>query len=53
MGVAIVIGLVGNAMTSAGALEQLAASSSISQDLGNDFLKRNFSGKRGMVVAGP
>ena len=96
MGVAIVIGLVGNAMTSAGALEQLAdsetiivriaslisqfgalpallagvilagilaatmstadsqllaASSSISQDLGNDFLKRNFSGKRGMVVA--
>ena len=98
MGVAIFIGLVGNAMTSAGALEQLAdsetiivriaslisqfgalpallagvilagilaatmstadsqllaASSSISQDLGNDFLKRNFSGKRGMVVAGP
>ena len=98
MGVAIVIGLVGNAMTSAGALEQLAdsetiivriaslisqfgalpallagvilagilaatmstadsqllaASSSISQDLGNDFLKRNFSGKRSMVVAGP
>ena len=96
MGVAIVIGLVGNAMTSAGTLEQLAdsetiivriaslisqfgalpallagvtlagilaatmstadsqllsASSSISQDLGNDFLKRNFSGKRGMVVA--
>ena len=96
MGVAIVIGLVGNAMTRAGALEQLAdsetiivriaslisqfgalpalvagvilagilaatmstadsqllaASSSISQDLGNDFLKRNFTGKRGMVVA--
>ena len=96
MGVAIIIGLVGNAMTRAGALEQLAdsetiivriaslisqfgavpallagvilagilaatmstadsqllaASSSISQDLGNDFLKRNFSGKRGMVVA--
>lgn len=96
MGVAIIIGLVGNAMTSAGALEQLAdsetvivrisslisqfgaipalvagvilagilaatmstadsqllaASSSISQDLGNDFLKRNFSGKRGMIVA--
>lgn len=96
MGVAIIIGLVGNAMTRAGALEQLAdsetiivriaslisqfgavpallagvilagilaatmstadsqllaASSSIFQDLGNDFLKRNFSGKRGMVVA--
>ena len=96
MCVAIIIGLVGNAMTRAGALEQLAdsetiivriaslisqfgavpallagvilagilaatmstadsqllaASSSISQDLGNDFLKRNFSGKRGMVVA--
>lgn len=96
MGVAIIIGLVGNAMTRASALEQLAdsetiivriaslisqfgavpallagvilagilaatmstadsqllaASSSISQDLGNDFLKRNFSGKRGMVVA--
>lgn len=96
MGVAIIIGLVGNAMTSAGTLEQLAdsetiivriaslisqfgaipallagvilagilaatmstadsqllaASSSISQDLGNDFLKRNFSGKRGMLVA--
>ena len=96
MGVAIFIGLVGNAMTSAGALEQLAdsetiivriaslisqfgaipallagvilagilaatmstadsqllaASSSISQDLGNDFLKRNLSGKRGMIVA--
>lgn len=96
MGVAIIIGLVGNAMTSAGALEQLAdsetvivrisslisqfgaipalvagvilagilaatmstadsqllaASSSISQDLGNDFLKRNFSGRRGMIVA--
>lgn len=96
MSVAIIIGLVGNAMTSAGALEQLedsetiivriaslisqfgplpallagvilagilaatmstadsqllAASSSVSQDLGNDFLKRDFSGKRGMVVA--
>lgn len=96
MGVAIVIGVVGNAMTSAGALEQLAdsetiivriaslisqygavpallagvilagilaatmstadsqllaASSSVSQDLGNDFLQRDFSGKRGMVVA--
>ena len=96
MGVAIFIGLVGSAMTSAGALEQLAdsetlivriaslisqfgaipallagvilagilaatmstadsqllaASSSISQDLGNDFLKRNLSGKRGMIVA--
>ena len=96
MGVAIFIGLVGNAMTRAGALEQLAdsetiivriaslisqfgaipallagvilagilaatmstadsqllaASSSISQDLGNDFLKRNLSGKRGMIVA--
>lgn len=96
MGVAIIIGLVGSAMTRAGTLEQLAdsetiivriaslisqfgalpallagvilagilaatmstadsqllaASSSISQDLGNDFLKRNFSGKRGMVVA--
>ena len=90
------IGLVGNAMTSAGALENLAdsetiivriaslisqygpfaallagvilagilaatmstadsqllaASSSVSQDLGNDFLKCNFSGKRGMIVA--
>lgn len=96
MGVAIVIGVVGNAMTASGALEQLAdsetiivriaslisqygavpallagvilagilaatmstadsqllaASSSVSQDLGNDFLKRDFSGKRGMVVA--
>ena len=96
MGVAIFIGLVGSAMTRAGALEQLAdsetiivriasiisqfgalpalvagvilagilaatmstadsqllaASSSISQDLGNDFLKRNLSGKRGMIVA--
>ena len=96
MGVAITIGLVGNAMTSAGALEQLAdsetiivriaslisqfgvlpallagvilagilaatmstadsqllaASSSVSQDLGNDFLRCDFSGKRGMVVA--
>lgn len=96
MGVAIFIGVVGSAMTSAGALEQLAdsetiivriaslisrfgaipallagvilagilaatmstadsqllaASSSISQDLGNDFLKRNLSGKRGMIVA--
>ena len=29
----------------------LAASSSISQHLGSDFLKRNFSGKRGMIVA--
>lgn len=29
----------------------LAASSSVSQDLGNDFLKCNFSGKRGMIVA--
>lgn len=96
MAVAILIGLVGNAMTSAGALENLAdsetiivriaslisqfgvlpallagvilagilaatmstadsqllaASSSVSQDLGNDFLKRDFSGKRGMIVA--
>ena len=96
MAVAIIIGLVGNAMTSAGALENLAdsetiivriaslisqygpfaallagvilagilaatmstadsqllaASSSVSQDLGNDFLKCNFSGKRGMIVA--
>lgn len=95
MAVAI-IGLVGNAMTSAGVLENLAdsetiivriaslisqfgplpallagvilagilaatmstadsqllaASSSVSQDLGNDFLKRDFSGKRGMIVA--
>lgn len=96
MAVAIIIGLVGNAMTSAGVLENLAdsetiivriaslisqfgplpalragvilagilaatmstadsqllaASSSVSQDLGNDFLKRDFSGKRGMIVA--
>ena len=96
MGVAIFIGVVGNAMTRAGALEQLAdsetiivriaslisqfgalpallagvilagilaatmstadsqllaASSSVSQDLGSDFLKRNFSGRRGMIVA--
>ena len=96
MGVAIIIGVIGNAMSKVGALEQLAdsetvivriasliseygalpallagvilagilaatmstadsqllaASSSISQDLGNDLLKRNFSGKRGMVVA--
>ena len=96
MGVAILIGVVGNGMTHAGALESLAdsetivvrtaqlisqhgviaallagvilagilaatmstadsqllaASSSVSQDLGNDFLKRDFSGKRGMIVA--
>lgn len=96
MAVAIIIGLVGNAMTSAGVLENLAdsetiivriaslisqfgplpallagvilagilaatmstadsqllaTSSSVSQDLGNDFLKRDFSGKRGMIVA--
>lgn len=96
MAVAIIIGLVGNAMTSAGVLENLAdsetiivriaslisqfgplpallagvilagilaatmstadsqllaASFSVSQDLGNDFLKRDFSGKRGMIVA--
>lgn len=96
MAVAIIIGLVGNAMTSAGVLENLAdsetiivriaslisqfgplpallagvilagilaatmstadsqllaASSSVSQDLGNDFLKRDFSGKRSMIVA--
>lgn len=96
MGVAIFIGVVGNAMTKAGAMSQLpdaetiivniaslisqygalpallagiilagilaatmstadsqllAASSSISQDLGNDFLKKNLSGKRGMIVA--
>lgn len=96
MAVAIIIGLVGNAMTNAGVLENLAdsetiivriaslisqfgplpallagvilagilaatmstadsqllaASSSVSQDLGNDFLKRDFSGKRGMIVA--
>ena len=96
MGVAIFIGVVGNAMTKAGALphladsetiivniaslisqygaipalvagvilagilaatmstadsQLLAASSSISQDLGSDFLKKNLSGKRGMVVA--
>ena len=96
MGVAIFIGVVGNAMTKAGAMPQLAdaetiivniaslisqygaipallagvilagilaatmstadsqllaASSSVSQDLGNDFLKRDFSGKRGMIVA--
>ena len=96
MAAAIIIGLVGNAMTSAGVLENLAdsetiivriaslisqfgplpallagvilagilattmstadsqllaASSSVSQDLGNDFLKRDFSGKRGMIVA--
>ena len=96
MAVAIIIGLVGNAMTSTGVLENLAdsetiivriaslisqfgplpallagvilagilaatmstadsqllaASSSVSQDLGNDFLKRDFSGKRGMIVA--
>ena len=96
MGVAIFIGVVGNAMTKAGAMPQLAdaetiivniaslisqygavpallagiilagilaatmstadsqllaASSSISQDLGNDFLKKNLSGKRGMIVA--
>ena len=96
MGVAILIGVVGNGMTHAGVLESLAdsetivvriaqlisqhgiiapllagvilagilaatmstadsqllaASSSVSQDLGNDFLKRDFSGKRGMIVA--
>ena len=96
MGVAIFIGLVGNAMTKAGAMvhlddaetiivniaslisqygaipallagvilagilaatmstadsQLLAASSSISQDLGSDFLKKNLSGKRGMIVA--
>lgn len=96
MAVAIVIGLVGNAMSHTGALENLAdpetvivriaslisqfgvlpallagvilagilaatmstadsqllaASSSISQDLGQDFLRRNLGGNRGMVVA--
>lgn len=96
MAVAILIGVVGNAMTRAGALENLAdsetiivriaslisqlgvlpallagiilagilaatmstadsqllaASSSVSQDLGNDFLRLDLSGKRGMVVA--
>lgn len=96
MGVAIFIGVVGNAMTKAGAMthladaetiivniaslishygaipallagiilagilaatmstadsQLLAASSSISQDLGSDFLKKNLSGKRGMIVA--
>ena len=96
MSVAIVIGVVGNAMTQAGALESLtdaetiivrissiisqfgplpalvagiilagilaatmstadsqllAASSSVSYDLGKDFLKLDLTGKRGMLVA--
>ena len=96
MGVAVLIGVIGNAMTKAGALapladaetivveiaklisshgaiaaliagvilagilaatmstadsQLLAASSSVSQDLGADFLKLNLSGKRGMLVA--
>ncbi len=96
MGVAVLIGVVGNAMTKAGALEQLsdpetiivriatlisqhgpaaallagvilagilaatmstadsqllAASSSVSQNLGAEFLRLNLSGKRGVVVA--
>ena len=96
MAVAIIIGLVGNAMTSAGVLENLAdsetiivriaslisqfgplpallagvilagilaatmstadsqllaASSSVSQDIGCDFLKLNLKGKKGMIVA--
>ena len=96
MGVAIIIGVVGNAMTSAGALGELedsetiivqissllsqmgivpallagvilagilaatmstadsqllAASSSVSQNLGCEFLRLNLSGKRGVVVA--
>ena len=96
MAVAIIIGLVGNAMTSAGVLENLAdsetiivriaslisqfgplpallagvilagilaatmstadsqllaASSSVSQDIGCDFLKLDLKGKKGMIVA--
>ena len=96
MGVAIIIGVVGNAMTSAGALGELAdsetiivqiasllsqfgilpallagvvlagilaatmstadsqllaASSSVSQNLGCEFLRLNLSGKRGVIVA--
>ena len=96
MAVAVFIGVVGNAMTRAGALEKLAdsetiivqiaglisnhgvlaallagvilagilaatmstadsqllaASSSISHDLGSDFLKLNLEGKKGMLVA--
>ena len=96
MAVAVFIGVIGNAMTKAGTLEQLAdaetiivrisslisaygplaalvagvilagilaatmstadsqllaASSSVSQDLCNDFLKMNLSGKRGMLMA--
>ena len=96
MGVAIIIGVVGNAMTSAGALGELAdsetiivqiasllsqfgivpallagvvlagilaatmstadsqllaASSSVSQNLGCEFLRLNLSGRRGVIVA--
>ena len=48
----ILAGILAATMSTADS-QLLAASSSISQDLGNDFLKRNFSGKRSMVVAGP
>ena len=46
----ILAGILAATMSTADS-QLLAASSSISQDLGNDFLKRNFSGKRGMIVA--
>lgn len=48
-GVAYLTGLAATMSTADSQL--LAASSSVSQDLGNDFLKRDFSGKRGMIVA--
>lgn len=46
----ILAGILAATMSTADS-QLLAASSSISQDLGNDFLKRNFSGRRGMAVA--
>ena len=46
----ILAGILAATMSTADS-QLLAASSSISQDLGNDFLKRNLSGKRGMIVA--
>lgn len=46
----ILAGILAATMSTADS-QLLAASSSVSQDLGNDFLKRDFSGKRGMIVA--
>ena len=46
----ILAGILAATMSTADS-QLLAASSSISQDLGSDFLKKNLTGKRGMVVA--